>query len=295
MQAAPRVAVFVDLENVGGPFIRTVAEFGATQGRVCHCGVYADWRRGYAQAWDTTLDVGGVPKQILRTGGKNSADIAIVVDVMDFLYQSADVQCYVLATGDSDFVPLAHRLRARGKVVIGAAPAGRVISDALVAACDRFEHLGPPQEQRDAPVQSQFDPAGNFDAGFVAETPTLEQVRAVLIDYLGPRDSVTAGAIGMHLLKLMPGFRYRALGHRTLSDLLRAQSDLLEVIPTAHELRVSLVPGARTPEGETSAPLPAHDPQAGDADAPDGESLRGSAGAASTAGVGEAAALASTA
>lgn len=259
------VTIFVDMENVGGQFIRSVADFGATQGRVCHLAVYGDWRRGYGQHWDTTLDVGGVPRQILRTGGKNSADIAIVVDVMEFLSLSPDVQVYVLATGDSDFVPLAHKLRQRGKVVIGVAPAGRSVADTLVAACDRFERLAPDRSAKPEPVpQFAEGPAPAIAAEKASadepETakpprpPTIEQVRAMLTEMLRQRGPMTTGAIGNLLQQAMPGFRHRALGHRTLSDLLRAQADLVDVVPTAHELRVTLLPGAGPPMGEDATP-----------------------------------------
>lgn len=336
MVSTALVAIFVDMENVGGQFIRSVADFGATQGRVCHLAVYGDWRRGYGQHWDTTLDVGGVPTQILRTGGKNSADIAIVVDVMEFLSLTPTVQVYVLATGDSDFVPLAQKLRSRGKVVIGVAPKGRSVADTLIAACDRFERLdydksvlekpaaGPagataavvkppaataPAANSTAPAPApapatpaktpavkpvpagKSAPAKAAGAGPAAaataeapakgkpepeavavaptppvppartpshRTPTIEQVRAALMEMLERRGPMTTGAIGSLLQQAMPGFRHRSLGHRTLSDLLRAQTDLLDVVPTAHELRVTLRRGVRRPEGEYAEP---YDPQ----------------------------------
>lgn len=256
------VTIFVDMENVGGQFIRSVADFGATQGRVCHLAVYGDWRRGSAAHWDTTLDVGGVPRQILRTGGKNSADIAIVVDVMEFLSLSPDVQVYVLATGDSDFVPLAHKLRQRGKVVIGVAPAGRSVADTLVAACDRFERLAadrpakpePAPPSAKAPVPTVKAAADKPETAKPPRSPTIEQVRAMLTEMLRQRGPMTTGAIGNLLQQAMPGFRHRALGHRTLSDLLRAQADLLDVVPTAHELRIALLPGAGPPMGEDATP-----------------------------------------
>lgn len=247
MHTASLVAIFVDLENVGGDFIQAVAEFGATQGRVCHLAVYADWRRGYGSAWDTTIDLGGVPKQILRAGGKNSADISIVIDVMEFLTISADLQVYVLATGDSDFVPLAQKLRSRGKLVIGVAPEGSGIADALISACDRFEMLTLRKPEPPAPAQPPPP----------TEPASLTQVRTVLADLLASRGPMTAGAIGTQLQRVLPGFRYRVLGYRTLSDLLRAQDDLLEVVPSAHDLRVALLPApAQVPVDPTLAVEP---------------------------------------
>lgn len=255
MHEAPRVAVFVDLENVGASFIGACAEFGATQGRVCHLAVYADWRRGYGAAWDITLDLGGVPKQILRTGGKNSADISIVIDVMEFLSFSPDLQVYILATGDSDFVPLAQKLRARGKMVIGVAPNDKGIADALISACDRFELLNENKPEPPRPAPSADDDT--------VRAPSLDEVRAALVDLLTRHRSMTAGQIGTWLHANLEGFRYRALGHRTLSDLLRAQTDLLSVTPTAHDLLVSLVtPAHPVPAAAVEAPAVASEPSA---------------------------------
>ena len=50
------------------------------------------------------------------TSGKNSTDLALVIDAMDLLYDG-NVEAFALVTSDSDFTSLAHRLRESGKTV----------------------------------------------------------------------------------------------------------------------------------------------------------------------------------
>jgi hypothetical protein len=236
---APRVAVFVDMENVPAGFIEPLADLADTFGRVCHFAVYADWRQpGNRGAWGTTLDLGGVPKQIMKTGGGNSADITMVVDAMEVLLLAPGVDVYVLASGDSDFVPLIQRLRGRGKLVVGAAPAGRAIRPEHEAAFDRFERLRAPGDEPAAgKARSAPQPARGRGSG----APLLETTRKVLVSALTREGSMNAGELGQLLRDALPGFDQRALGYRRLSDLLRAQSDILHVRADSEVLHVSLV------------------------------------------------------
>lgn len=258
MEAAT-VAAFVDVENVGANFVRPVAEFAATRGRLCHLAVYADWRRGYGEAWSETLELGGVPKQVLRTrGSRNSADIAIVIDVMEMLAGPANLDVFVLATSDSDFVVLAQKLRARGKTVIGVAPLGANAAEWLVSACDTFQYLSmedreeglplsktPPLTEEAPPRPAELKgPARKEAAKAIPPAtplrPSLEQIRTALRDILSEQGPLLGSEIGRELLDVIPDLDLRALGYKTLSDLLRAQADLLKVEPSASDLRVRL-------------------------------------------------------
>ena len=53
------------------------------------------------------------------TSGKNSADIRIAIEAMDIL-QKGFVDCFCIATSDSDFAPLVMRLKEDNKYIIGA-------------------------------------------------------------------------------------------------------------------------------------------------------------------------------
>lgn len=47
----------------------------------------------------------------LTSGSKNAADIQMVVDIMDSVLRYNQIEEYIILSGDSDFVPLLHRLR----------------------------------------------------------------------------------------------------------------------------------------------------------------------------------------
>jgi hypothetical protein len=55
----------------------------------------------------------------VRQSGKNSADIRLVVDALDFCYTKSHVNTFVIISGDSDFSPLVSKLRENNKKVIG--------------------------------------------------------------------------------------------------------------------------------------------------------------------------------
>ena len=83
--------------------------------------------------------------------GKNATDSALIIDAMDLLY-SGNVDGFVIVSSDSDFTPLATRLRESGKRVIGVGQ--RKTPKAFVEACDKFvflEVLGAASRSRTLP------------------------------------------------------------------------------------------------------------------------------------------------
>jgi uncharacterized protein (TIGR00288 family) len=69
------------------------------------------------------------------TPGKNASDIRIVIDAIELLSERY-IDCFCLATSDSDFTPLAMRLKEKNMVVIGAGEAKT--PDPLKKVCHQF-------------------------------------------------------------------------------------------------------------------------------------------------------------
>lgn len=244
--AQPAVAVFVDLENVGAPALREVHTYASGLGRVCHLAVYANWRTGHTQSWKLLLELGGVPKQVLNGGGKNAADIAMAVDCIEYLYQSPTVEVFVLATGDSDFVALAQRLRSRGKVVYGVASSSSSVSQQLVGSCDGFWHL-PAVVAEPAAATPVVANVG----------PSLQEVRDTLAAQLAEKSPQKASVLGSALRRVFPAFRPKQLGHPNLTALLEAQQDWLVLEKNeGREMLVRLVAPGPAGEAVSSADEP---------------------------------------
>lgn len=64
-----------------------------------------------------------VDMQPLTSGGKNAADIQMVLDIMDTVIRFPHIEEFLILSGDSDFVPLLHRLRRDMKWTTVFAPA----------------------------------------------------------------------------------------------------------------------------------------------------------------------------
>ena len=118
-----RVASFIDAENLthwikqGGldGFLEELTSVGPVVVRKA----YARWTSSNVTAHQSTLNRLGFEliHSFHPVSGKNSADIQITVDVMEYATRE-DLRCIALATGDSDFSPLFRRLREMGKQVV---------------------------------------------------------------------------------------------------------------------------------------------------------------------------------
>ena len=74
--------------------------------------------------------------------GKNGADMRLVIDALELGYLREHIDTFVIASGDSDFCPLAYKLREIGRTVIGMA-VREATSPLFVKACDEFIYLAP--------------------------------------------------------------------------------------------------------------------------------------------------------
>lgn len=77
--------------------------------------------------------------QIFSAGGhaKNGADIRLAVEVMDDIHAHSHLSHVAILGGDSDFIPLAQKIRKAGKTVIGIGVRGST-NEYWEKACDSF-------------------------------------------------------------------------------------------------------------------------------------------------------------
>lgn len=152
----PDVAVFIDFENVyvsvrdkfdANPNFETIMERCEELGRVVIARAYADWYR-YPRITSALYANGVEPmyvptyyydREMGRTGRaiKNSVDMNLCVDAMKTLFTNTNIEKFVLATGDRDFIPLVNTIRQQGKevIIIGI---GGAASAHLAQSADEF-------------------------------------------------------------------------------------------------------------------------------------------------------------
>ncbi|GIW72947.1 MAG: hypothetical protein KatS3mg102_2489 [Planctomycetota bacterium] len=140
------LALFIDFENIALGVHEEKRKFDINlvlarlleKGNVVVKRAYSDWsrfREYKQQLHAAAVELIEVPQR--RLGGKNSADIRMVVDVMDLSFNKPHIDAFVIASGDVDFSALVSKLRENDKYVIGLG-VKKATSDMLVANCDEF-------------------------------------------------------------------------------------------------------------------------------------------------------------
>src|SRR5579872_3841594 len=128
----PDAALLIDWDNLKAglksmgrqPNISSLLDAVNQRGRVVIARAYADWQQRVNAFDPPNLYAAGiepvyVPVRML--GGrplKNSADVKLAVDCIDFLNTAPHLKTFFLVSGDSDLIHLVNFLRARGKRVV---------------------------------------------------------------------------------------------------------------------------------------------------------------------------------
>jgi len=135
--ASGNIALLIDADNASYRKLEAVLAVLAELGRVNIRRAYGNWKKEGLQGWEgKALSHGIEPyQQFDITPDKNATDMKMTIDAMDLLF-SQKVTGFGIMSSDSDFMPLATRIRQEGIPVYGfgeaKTPAG------FQAACTRF-------------------------------------------------------------------------------------------------------------------------------------------------------------
>jgi len=114
------VALLIDADNASAatldPVLTVLAELGTVNVRR----VYGNWSKPALKAWsDMSIKHGIEPQQQFDlTKGKNATDMKMTIDAMDLLFRGR-IDGFGIMSSDSDFMPLATRIRQDGLPVYG--------------------------------------------------------------------------------------------------------------------------------------------------------------------------------
>ena len=225
----PLLAVLIDADNSSPRWADKIFEEIASLGEASVRRIYGDFSRQQMSGWQEKLPgLALVPHhQPANTVGKNSSDIALVIDAMDLLH-SGRFDGFVLISSDSDFTRLASRIREQGLDVYGIGQ--QKTPEAFRKACKRFIF-----------VENLLNEPAPDTRG---DTPKRESPAAALplilaaLDSLGEEtDWVPLGPLGQAMTTLNPDFDPRSYGCAKLSDLIR-KSGRFESRKTGNQLEV---------------------------------------------------------
>ncbi len=209
----PILAVLIDADNSSPKWAEAIFEEIASFGEASVRRIYGDFSRQAMSGWQEKLPMLAlVPHhQPANTVGKNSSDIALVIDAMDLLH-SGRFDGFVLISSDSDFTRLASRIREQGLDVYGIGQ--KKTPEAFRKACKRFifvENLiGEPEAKGAGPSHATAQPK---DA-----VPLINAAMHAL-DPEG--EWFPLGLIGQTIQATHPDFDSRSFGCAKLSDLVQ--------------------------------------------------------------------------
>lgn len=257
--AADRIAVMIDADNTRPAYANEVLSEVAKYGDPTIRRVYGDWTNPHLTQWARKLNRLGLRAmhQNAYTSGKNSTDLALVIDAMDLLYDG-NVEAFALVTSDSDFTSLAHRLRESGKkvYVLGENKA----PESLRNACDKFIDLAVVTDRDDDGDETEDEADDTTDE----KTPSINLQSALTRAVNAVSDDegwALLPALGNQLIRTHPSFDARNFagpGAR-LSTLVAAQP-YLETSGSGNQLLVRLKgtrPGSAKAAKKKAAPTKA--------------------------------------
>ncbi len=242
-----RLAVLIDGDNAPRDCLKSILEEIAIYGTPTIKRIYGDWASQNIIGWKTELLENAVtPKQqFAYTAGKNSTDSAMIIDAMDILY-AGKTDGFVLVSSDSDFTPLAIRLRESGMYVIGIGEAKT--PNAFVQACDKFIRIEVLRDRvkkslkentsaarkndfKNDKIKKDTETTNNKTAvkprtKQESKSPIPEDVIELIVDSiedLAEDDGYTnLSALGNLLIKKKPDFDSRTYGFGKLSTMLKS-------------------------------------------------------------------------
>lgn len=239
-----RMALFLDFENLVTNTGITASNFDLQpamdrlleRGKVVYRRAYCNWSR-FEEAKGKLHALGvellDVPPS--TRSGKNAADMRLVIDALELCYAREHIDTFIIASGDSDFCPLAYKLRENDRTVIGLA-VREATSPLFVKACDAFIYLKAPSRKIDAEKPQERgekkgeDPKGRRKEGterkggrsrVQPEIPPLarELVNDLLNRATGP---INPSLIKETLVRKKPDFDEREYGFSSFSKMLEA-------------------------------------------------------------------------
>ena len=238
------MVVLIDADNTQLPKLEAILHELSTYGRIVVKKAYGNWKKQILSKWEAEIKRLAIKaeQQFDYVSGKNTTDIAMVIDAMDLLHTQM-YDAVVLVSSDSDFTPLAVRLRESGMFVIGVGE--KKTPEAFCNACDNFiylEYLQSSKPKAEPVKKKRTKAAKNVPAGpepepeaeeQQAEDTSIEDIHLLLkiaCDKYSDEDGfANVSSAGTYIKRVRPEFNTYAYGFSKLSELIKAHPDRYEI------------------------------------------------------------------
>lgn len=227
-----KYALLIDAENADIKYLTDILNELKTYGNVTYKRMYGDFTSSTMKEWNRrALEYAIVPiQQPHYSKYKNAADIMLVIDAMDILYNKS-VDGFCIVSNDSDYTRLVNRLCEAGYEVIGMGSSNA--SKTLKAACTEFKNLekifsddldtvdtrptGQKKGRKSSDVYEEDEDKGNI-------TP-IEEIRNSVMNLVQKDEKAGLGGIKSTLQRQFSDFDERNYGFTTIRKFIESMKD----------------------------------------------------------------------
>lgn len=166
------IALLIDADNASPASLDAALTVLAELGTVNIRRAYGNWSKTALKGWAEMVHRYAIEpqQQFDVTKGKSATDMRMTIDAMDLLF-GGKVDGFGIMSSDSDFMPLAMRIRQQGVPVYGFGTAKTPQS--FKQACSRFIDVG------------ALEQAGRQASSMEAGTPSVAAADQELVDLFG--------------------------------------------------------------------------------------------------------------
>ncbi|SUO95613.1 NYN domain-containing protein [Suttonella ornithocola] len=243
-----KLVILIDADNTPAKQATTILEEIASYGNANVKRIYGDWS-GTPQGWtkEIILKNGLTPvQQFAYTKGKDATDMQLIIDAMDMLYSKA-FDGFCIVSSDSDFTPLAARIRQQDLTVYGIGR--KTAPEAFKQACDKFVYLENLEPETTSITINKNTNHTDNKAPSPANIPRqpikgeLEQLLRRAINSCLDENTgwASISAIGSYLSQTQPDFDSRSYGYSKLSSMIKLLSGI-HVDTTGSTMRCRKIP-----------------------------------------------------
>ena len=243
MKDLEHIALLIDADNTQLSKLEGVIQEISKRGRIVVKRAYANWSKQQLKNWESELKRLAIKaeQQFDYVTGKNTTDIALVIDAMKLLHKGL-YDCFAIVSSDSDYTPLAIHLHESGVYVMGVG--AKMTPEPFINSCDEFvllENVGETQpKEEDKPDSAEPAKAKKSAAKRKKKDPLAEihnLLKSAWESYQDDDGFAFNSMAGNYIKRVKPDFDVRSFGFRRLND-------LIEAFPAIYETK-------RTGDGNT--------------------------------------------
>ena len=211
------IALLIDADNASPDHLDEVLLVLGELGTINIRRAYGNWAKASLKGWgQLTGEHSIVPvQQFDVVKGKSVTDMRMVIDTMDLMFRG-HVHGFGIMSSDSDFLPLAQRIREEGLPVYGFGTAKTPHS--FQQACTRFFDVSALALDQEATLEQPTPNAGQRPI----DVELLQVLGAAFKASKRDKDGYTTLAELGQRAKAVSSFSARNYGFTRLSDLIRA-------------------------------------------------------------------------